>query len=121
MCVLQVGGGHSVQRQVGAGEPSRQRRLQADGRGGHEHPGEPEQGRLEVHTQITDQLINRALCQHDGSVIIFDCVCGYWQGAEVSGDRDGDVHGHVLSLPADQDHEERLDTDTRVSAAPVEK
>lgn len=44
------------------------------------------------------------------------CV-DYWQGAEVSGDRDGDVHRHVLSLPANQDHEERPDTDTRVSAA----
>lgn len=44
------------------------------------------------------------------------CVV-YLQGAEVSGDRDGDVHRHVLSLPADQDHEERPDTDTRVSAA----
>lgn len=54
VCVCQVGGGHSVQWQVSAGEPSRQRRLQADGRRGHEHPGQPEQGRLEVDTQITD-------------------------------------------------------------------
>lgn len=30
--VCQVGGGHSIQRQVSAGEPSCQRRLQADGR-----------------------------------------------------------------------------------------
>lgn len=37
------------------------------------------------------------------------------QGAEGSGDRDGDVHRHVLSLPADQDHEEHPDADTRVS------
>ncbi|KAM7406754.1 hypothetical protein PAMA_002797 [Pampus argenteus] len=66
---------------VGAGEPSRQRRLQADGRGGHEHPGQPEQQRLE--------------------------------GAESTGDRDGDVHRHVLSLPADQDHEKHPDTDTQ--------
>lgn len=28
------------------------------------------------------------------------------QGAEDSGHRDGDVHRHVLPLPADQDHEE---------------
>lgn len=28
------------------------------------------------------------------------------QGAEDFGHRDGDVHRHVLSLPADQDHEE---------------
>eukprot|EP00064_Thunnus_orientalis_P004919 superscaffoldBa00000466_g4932 len=34
-------------------------------------------------------------------------------GAEGSGDRDGDVHRHVLSLPADQDHEEHPDTDTQ--------
>lgn len=51
-------------------------------------------------------------------MIIFNCV-DYWQGAEVPGDRDGDVHRHVLSLPADQDHEELPDTDTQVSAAPV--
>lgn len=40
------------------------------------------------------------------------------QGAEGSGDRDGDVHRHVLPLPADQDHEERPDTDKRVSTSP---
>lgn len=51
LSVCQVGGGHSIQRQVSAGEPSCQRRLQADGRRGDEHPDQPEQGRLEVHTQ----------------------------------------------------------------------
>lgn len=39
------------------------------------------------------------------------------QGAEGSGDRDGDVHRHVLPLSADQDHEERPDADKRVSTA----
>lgn len=41
----------------------------------------------------------------------------YWQGAEGSGHRDGDVHRHVVPLPADQDHEECPDTDTQVRAA----
>lgn len=45
------------------------------------------------------------------------CVCVFLfpQGAQVSGDRDGDVHRHVLSLPADQDHEEHPNTDSQVS------
>lgn len=129
MSVWQVGGGHSVQWQVGAGEPSCQRRLQADGRGGHEHPGQPEQGRLEVHTHthtdhthwwfdtcILEEL--RALSWHgDWSQKILIVCIDYWQGAEGSGHRDGYVHRHVVPLSADQDHEECPDTDTQVRAA----
>lgn len=45
----------------------------------------------------------------------FDCIYGFfWQGAEDFGYRDGDVHWHVLSLPADQDHEECPHTDRQV-------
>lgn len=38
----------------------------------------------------------------------------FGQGAEDFGYRDGDVHRHVLSLPADQDHEECPLTDRQV-------
>lgn len=46
----------------------------------------------------------------------FDCIYGlcFGQGAEDFGYRDGDVHRHVLSLPADQDHEECPLTDRQV-------
>lgn len=43
----------------------------------------------------------------------------FLQGAEGSGHRDGDVHGHVVSLPADQDHEEFPNTDTQVRAITI--
>lgn len=115
--VCQVGCCHSLQRQVGAGEPPRQRRLPADGRGRHEHPGQSEQGWLEVHTNTNTQITHHwrvNTCHGDWSLI--RCI-DRWQGAEGFGDRDGDVHRHVLSLPADQDHEEHPDTDRQVSAA----
>lgn len=45
----------------------------------------------------------------------FDCMYEtFWQGAEDFGDRDGDVHWHVLSLPANQDHEECPHADRQV-------
>lgn len=40
----------------------------------------------------------------------------FFQRAEVAGYRDGDGNRHVLSLPADQNHKERSEPDTRVSA-----
>lgn len=126
--VCQVRGGHSVQWQVGAGEPSRERCLQADGRGGHEHPGQSEQGWLEVHTQtaLTDDLI----LVHPGEITFCPdtvievksffllCVLLIVQGAEGFGHRDGYVHRHVMPLSADQDHEECPDTDTQVRMQP---
>lgn len=101
--VSQVRGGHSVQWPVGAGEPPRERGLQADGRGGHEHIYQLEQGWLEVR-KIQLKLTVTVQWSND-----FDCISGFFwgeQGAEDFGHRDGDVHRHVLSLPADQDHEE---------------
>lgn len=110
--VSQVRRGHSVQWQVRTGEPSRERCLQAHGGGGHEHICQLEQGWLEVRkkyimhglrlTVITEQII---------LTVFMDC---FWQGAEDFGYRDGDVHWHVLSLPADQDHEECSHTDRQV-------
>lgn len=72
--VSQVRGGHSVQWQVGAGEPSCERRLQADGGGGHEHICQLEQGWLEVrkiHLKLT------AMMQWSND---FDCISGIFFG-----------------------------------------
>lgn len=102
--VPQVRGGHSVQWPVSAGEPPRERGLQADGRGGHEHICQLEQGWLEVRKIQKNKLTVTMQWSND-----FDCISGcFWgeQGAEDFGHRDGDVHRHVLPLPADQDHEE---------------
>lgn len=62
--------------------------------------------RMEAHarklTVITEQMILTVFMKF------------FWQGAEDFGYRDGDVHWHVLSLPADQDHEECPHADRQV-------
>lgn len=84
-----------------------------------------------THKNITlsDELIliysifeeQRALSGHgDWSQMILIVYIDYWQGAEGSGHRDGDVHRHVVPLPADQDHEECPDTDTQVRATAID-
>lgn len=64
-------------------------------------------------------LNSSKMCQTDSSLTHSRCsslcLLPVFQRTEVSGDWDGDVHRHVLPLPADQDHEERPDTDTWVS------
>ena len=72
-----------------------------------------------IHTHTLHIIVEpiTVYFKDDRSLMTLIVRIDYWQGAEGSGHRDGDVHRHVVSLPADQDHEECPDTDTQVSAA----